>query len=324
MLARVVRVHAFGGPEALDFEAVELPPPETGCVQVRHTAIGLNYIDTYFRSGLYPNPLPTGLGLEAAGVVTMVGLGVHDFQTGDRIAYGSGPIGAYCDYRNIPASRVQKIPDTISDRVAAGMMTKGMTARFLLRECYVVKAGDFIVFQAAAGGVGMIACQWAKMLGARVIGTVGSDEKAALAREFGCDHVINYRTEDVPARVRDITDGARVPVVYDGIGRDTFETSLNCLRDRGLLVSFGSASGPVKGVDLSLLAERSLYVTRPTLPTYISTDEKLRANAEETIAVVASGKIRIPVQQVFPLSEVRKAHEMLQSRATTGVTVLVP
>jgi NADPH2:quinone reductase len=322
---KVVRVHSFGGPEVLQFEDIELAPPEPGCVQIKHTAIGLNFIDTYYRSGLYPNPLPTGLGLEGAGVVTALGSGVRFLQKGDRVAYGAGPIGAYSEQRNIPASRVHKIPDSIDDTTAAGMMTKGMTARFLLRESYVVKSGEYILFQAAAGGVGLIACQWAKSLGVHVIGTVGSDEKGALAREFGCEHVINYRTEDVVERVRAITGGHGVPVVYDGVGKDTFEVSLKCLRRRGLLVSFGSASGPVTGIDLSVLANTgSTYVTRPTIPDYIATDEELEANAAETIAIVASGTVKIPVHQTFSFADVRKAHELLHSRATTGSTVLLP
>ena len=267
-MTKAVRIEKTGGPEVMQLVDVDLPKPEPGEVRIRHTAIGLNYIDTYHRSGLYPVKLPSGLGQEAAGVVEELGQGVTTLKVGDRVAYGNGPIGAYAQARNIPASRVVKIPDAISDETAAGMMLKGMTVRYLLRATYKVKAGETILLHAAAGGVGLIASQWAKALGATVIGTVGSEAKMEIAKAHGCAHVINSSTENVVARVKEITGGKGVPVVYDGVGQATFMTSLDCLSPRGLLVSFGNASGPVEGVSLGILASKgSLYVTRPTLET---------------------------------------------------------
>jgi NADPH2:quinone reductase len=304
---------------------VAVGPPKAGEITLRHTAVGLNYIDTYHRSGLYPVPLPSGIGLEAAGIVEAVGEGVTHLKKGDRVAYGTGPIGAYAEKRNMPASRALKIPDGIDDETAAGMMLKGMTVRYLLRATYAVKPGETILLHAAAGGVGVIASQWAKALGATVIGTVGSDDKVALARQNGCDHVINYRTEDVVKRVRDLTGGAGVPVVYDGVGQATLMTSLDCLKPRGLLVSFGNASGPVKALDLGLLsAKGSLYVTRPTLMTYTASDAELRETAEDLFEMVRSGKVSIPVNQRYALKDAVKAHQDLESRKTTGTTVLLP
>ena len=304
---------------------VEVGPPGPGQVRVRQTAIGLNYIDTYHRSGLYPLQFPSGLGLEAAGVVEEVGEGVTSLKPGDRIAYGTGPIGAYADIRNLPANRLVRLPAAISDETAAGMMLKGMTARYLLRATYVVKPGDTILLHAAAGGVGLIMSQWAKALGATVIGTVGSDAKAAIARAHGCDHVINYSTEDTVKRVRELTGGKGVPVVYDGVGKDTLMISLDCLSPRGLLVSFGNASGAVPPLDLLLLsAKGSLYVTRPTLNTYTASDADLQETAQDLVDVVASGKVKIPVNQRHALADVVQAHRDLESRRTTGTTVLLP
>lgn len=304
---------------------VEVPKPGPGEIRVRHTAIGLNYIDTYHRSGLYPLAMPSGIGLEAAGVVEDLGPGVKGLKPGDRIAYGTGPVGAYAEVRNMPANRVSKIPKAISDEMAAGMMLKGMTVRYLLRATYRVKRGETILLHAAAGGVGLILSQWAKALGVKVIGTVGSDGKVAVAKAHGCAHVINYSNENVVARVKEITGGKGVPVVYDGVGQATLMTSLDCLRPRGLLVSFGNASGPVKALDLGWLSARgSLYVTRPTLMSYTATDAELKETAGDVIEMVKSGKVTIPVNQRYALADVVKAHEDIESRRTTGTTVLLP
>ena len=304
---------------------VDLPGPAPGEVRIRHTAIGLNYIDTYHRSGLYAIKLPSGLGLEAAGVVEGVGQGVSTLAVGDRVAYGNGPLGAYSTARNIQAAKLAKLPAAIADEAAAGMMLKGMTARYLLRATYRVKPGETILLHAAAGGVGMIAAQWAKALGATVIGTVGSDSKMELARAHGCAHVINSSTENVVARVKEITGGKGVPVVYDGVGQATFMTSLDCLSPRGLLVSFGNASGPVTGVELGILASKgSLYVTRPTLGTYIASDADLAETTNDLIEIVQSGKVKIPVNQTYALPDVIQAHRDLAQRKTTGTTVLLP
>ena len=322
---KAIRIAETGGPEVMKLVDVEVGPPGPGQVRVRQTAIGLNYIDTYHRSGLYPLQFPSGLGLEAAGVVEEVGEGVTSLKPGDRIAYGTGPIGAYADIRNLPANRLVRLPAAISDETAAGMMLKGMTARYLLRATYVVKPGDTILLHAAAGGVGLIMSQWAKALGATVIGTVGSDAKAAIARAHGCDHVINYSTEDTVKRVRELTGGKGVPVVYDGVGKDTLMISLDCLSPRGLLVSFGNASGAVPPLDLLLLsAKGSLYVTRPTLNTYTASDADLQQTAQDLVDVVASGKVKIPVNQRHALADVVQAHRDLESRRTTGTTVLLP
>jgi NADPH2:quinone reductase len=322
---RAIRIHETGGPEVMKLEHIELPEPRNNEVQVRHTAIGLNFIDTYHRSGLYPVSLPSGLGLEAAGVVEAVGAGVKGLKRGDRVAYGVGPVGAYAELKNHPANRLSKIPRGISDEQAAAMMLKGMTARYLLRETYRVKRGETILIHAVAGGVGSIASQWARALGATVIGTVGSDEKAEIARANGVRHVINYRSEDVIARVRDITGGKGVPVVYDGVGQATLMTSLDCLRPRGLLVSFGNASGPVKALDTLWLSQRgSLYVTRPTLMTYVADDKDLQETAKDLFEVVKSGKVKIPVNQRYRLEDAVQAHRDLESRLTTGTTILLP
>ena len=322
---KAIRISETGGPEVMKLVDADPGKPGPGQVRVRQTAVGLNYIDTYHRSGLYPVPLPSGLGLEAAGVVEELGEGVTSLAPGDRIAYGVGALGAYAGMCNMPANRIMKLPASISDETAAGMMLKGMTVRYLLRATYKVQPGETILLHAAAGGVGLILSQWAKALGVTVIGTVGSDEKMAIARAHGCDHVINASTEDTVARVKEITGGKGVPVVYDGVGQSTLITSLDCLSPRGLLVSFGNASGPVKALDLGLLAARgSLYVTRPTLMTYTASDEDLTETAEDLVAMVASGKVSIPVNQRYALADVVQAHRDLESRKTTGTTILIP
>lgn len=322
---KAIRIAETGGPEVMKLVDTEVGAPGPGQVRVRQTAVGLNYIDTYHRSGLYPLQFPSGLGLEAAGVVEEVGEGVNSLRVGDRIAYGTGPIGAYADMRNLPANRLVKLLPSISDETAAGMMLKGMTARYLLRATYVVKPGDTILLHAAAGGVGLIMSQWARALGATVIGTVGSDAKADIARAHGCDHVINYTTEDTVKRVRELTGGKGVPVVYDGVGKDTLMISLDCLSPRGLMVSFGNASGPVPPLDLlQLSAKGSLYVTRPTLNTYTASDADLQETAQDLVSVVASGKVKIPVNQRYALADVVQAHRDLEGRKTTGTTVLLP
>ena len=292
---------------------------------MRHTAIGLNYFDTYQRSGLYPTKLPAVLGTEGAGIVEELGPGVTTLEVGDRVAYGSGPAGAYAEARNIAAAHVAKIPASISDVTAAGMMLKGMTVRYLLRATYEVKPGETILLHAAAGGVGLIASQWAKALGVTVIGTVGSESKMAIAKAHGCAHVINSSTENVVARVKELTQGKGVPVVYDGVGQATFMTSLDCLSPRGLLVSFGNASGAVTGVSLGILASKgSLYVTRPTLGTYIATEAELAETMNDLFEMVQSGKVKIPVNQTYALSDVVQAHRDLEARKTTGTTILLP
>ncbi|MEB8385693.1 quinone oxidoreductase [Rhodobacteraceae bacterium KMM 6894] len=322
---KAIKFHTPGGPEVMHLEDVTLEAPGPGQVQLRHTAIGLNYLDTYHRSGAYPLPLPSGLGFEAAGVVEALGDGVTHLNVGDRVAYGAGPIGSYAQARNMPANRVTKLPDTISDTTAAAMMLKGMTVRYLLRETYKVQAGDTILWHAVAGGVGLIAVQWAKHLGVRVIGTTSSPEKAALAKSMGCAEVIDYTTEDVAARVRELTDGKGVPVVYDGVGQATLTASLDSLSPRGLLASFGSASGPVSNFDTGVLAAKgSLYLTRPTLATYVATDAALQANVADLFDVVGSGAVKIEVNQTYPLADVVQAHRDLEGRKTTGSTVLIP
>jgi NADPH:quinone reductase len=322
----VVRVHEVGGPEVLRFEDIEVGSPGSGQALIRQTAVGLNFIDVYFRSGLYPPPqLPFIPGLEAAGVVAGVGEGVRELQVGQRVAYASPPIGAYAERRLMPADRLVALPDGVSDEQAAAMMLKGMTAQYLLRRTYRVQSGQTILFHAAAGGVGLIASQWAKHLGATVIGTVGSDAKAELARSHGCDHVIRYDREDVVARVREITGGKGVPVVYDSVGRATFESSLDCLSPLGMLVSFGQSSGKIPPVDLGILSQKgSLYITRPTLVTYTAERADLLAAAKELFDVVQSGAVEILINQRFPLRQAAEAHRALESRQTTGSTLLLP
>ncbi|MBT0962027.1 quinone oxidoreductase family protein [Denitromonas iodatirespirans] len=322
---QAIRFHETGGPEVLRWETVEVPAPASGEVTLRHHSVGLNYIDTYHRSGLYPVPLPSGIGLEAAGEVTAVGEGVTELRVGDRVAYAGGPLGAYAQHRNMPADRLVKLPEGISYEQGAAMMLQGMTAQYLLRRTYRVQAGDTVLIHAAAGGVGLIVCQWAKALGATVIGTVGSEEKAELARAHGCDHAILYNREKFADRVREITGGKGVPVVYDSIGKDTFMDSLSCLRPRGLMVTYGNASGPVAPFDPGLLAKMgSLFLTRPTLFGYTAEREDLVAMAQDLFEVVGSGKVKIEVRQRYPLAEAAQAHRDLEARKTTGSTVLEP
>ena len=324
-MAHAIRFHATGGPEVLVFEEITLPPPGAGEVRVLHHAIGVNYIDTYHRSGLYPMPMPSGIGGEAAGVVTDVGSGVTDFRSGDRVGYCTAGVGAYSTERNVPADKLVKLPAGIDDRAAASLMLKGLTVQYLLRQTRPVQAGETILFHAAAGGVGLIACQWARALGVTMIGTVGSDEKAELARSHGCAHTIVYTRENFVERVKAITGGKGVPVVYDSIGKDTFPASLDCLSPRGLFVSFGNSSGPVAAFNLGLLAGKgSLYATRPTLFHYASTPQALRAMAQELFDLVLAGKIKADVRQTYPLRDAAAAHRALESRATTGATVLLP
>jgi NADPH2:quinone reductase len=309
----------------LRLEGVEAGEPGEGQARVRHAAIGVNFIDTYHRSGLYPLPLPSGLGVEAAGVVEAVGKGVAHVKKGDRVAYAGGAPGSYSEVRVMPAERLVRLPDAVGDRQAAAAMLKGMTVHYLVRRTYPVKAGETVLVQAAAGGVGLIACQWLKALGATVIGTVGSDEKARLARAHGCDHAIVYTREDFPARVKEITRGAGVPVVYDAVGKSTFQGSLDCLRPRGLMVSFGNASGPVPPFDLLQLSQKgSLFLTRPTLAHYTATREELEGAARELFEVMQSGKVKIEVSATYPLAEAARAHRDLEARKTTGSVVLLP
>jgi len=321
---KAIRFSRTGGPDVLDFVDVDLPPPGAGQVRVRHTAIGVNFIDTYHRSGLYKLPLPSGLGSEAAGVVEATGSGVTSFKPGDRVAY-AGTLGAYAEANNVPADKLVKLPDGVSDETAAAAMLKGMTAQYLLMRTYAVNPGETILFHAAAGGVGLIACQWAKHLGATVIGTVGSDDKAVLARENGCTHVLNTRSDDWVKRVREITNGEGVPVVYDSIGKDTWNGSLDCLAVRGMMVSFGNASGAVPAFEPGILsAKGSLYLTRPTLFHYTRDAHELQVTANDLFGVIESGAVKIQIHQRFKLADASKAHEALHSRNTTGATILIP
>jgi NADPH2:quinone reductase len=321
-MTHAIRVHKTGGPEVLQWDEVEVGAPGPGQIRIKHTAVGLNFIDVYHRTGLYPMPLPFTPGMEGAGIVEAVGSGVTDLKPGDRVAY-AGPIGGYAEARLIQADRVVKLPSTIADQTAAAMMLQGMTVRYLIRKVYAVKAGDTILIHAAAGGVGLILCQWAAALGATVIGTVSNDEKAALARANGCHHTIVYTHEDFPARVLEITGGKKLPVVYDSIGKDTFMKSLDCLRPRGLMVTFGQASGPIGPVDLGILAQKgSLVVTRPTLQSFIATNEELAETAADLFDVVTKGQVKISVNQTYPLKDAAQAHRDLEARKTTGSTVL--
>jgi NADPH:quinone reductase len=325
-MPRAIRIHENGGPDVLRWEAVEIKEPGPGDALVRQTAVGVNFIDVYHRTGLYPVPgFPSGLGVEAAAVVEEVGPGVTEVAVGDRVAYAGGPIGSYAERRLMPASRLVRLPDELDDRRAAAMMLKGMTAQYLVRRTHSVQRGETVLIHAAAGGVGLIACQWAKHLGATVIGTVGSDEKAALARAHGCDHAVVYTRENFAARVREITNGKGVPVVYDSVGQATFEASLDCLAPLGLMVSYGNASGAVAPIRLTLLAEKgSLFVTRPTLFTYTATREDLLKTAAELFDVVRSGAVRIEVNQAYALADAAQAQRDLEARRTTGSTVLIP
>jgi len=324
-MTKAIRIHTLGGPEVLRMEDVELAPPGPGEALLRHTAIGLNFIDTYHRTGLYPLELPTGLGVEAAGVVEDVAPDVADIRVGDRVAYAGGPPGAYAQARLIPAAHLVPLPDGISDEQAAAVFIKGLTVQYPLRQTYPVQARETILIHAAAGGVGLLACQWAKHLGAEVIGTMGSDEKAELARRHGCDHTIVYTREDFVERVREITGGDGVPVVYDSVGRATWEGSLDCLRPLGMMVTFGNASGPVPAFEPGILALKgSLFVTRPTLFSYAARREDLLAMAGELFEVMGSGAVRASVNQTYRLAEAADAHRALEARQTTGSTVLLP
>jgi NADPH2:quinone reductase len=323
-MTHAIRIHANGGPEVMRWEDVPMPEPGPGEALVRHEAVGLNYIDVYFRTGLYKAPLPSTPGMEAAGIVLAVGPGVTEVKPGDRVAYAGGPIGAYATERAIAADRLVVLPDAIDARMGAAMMLQGMTAQYLLRRTYAVQPGDTIVVHAAAGGVGLILCQWARHLGATVIGVVSTEAKAELARAHGAEHVVVGHA-DLPAKVKKITGGAMVPVVYDSVGRDTFMASLDCLAPLGLMVSYGNASGPVASFDLGILAAKgSLYVTRPTLATYTAKRSDLVATANDLFAVVQSGAVKIRVNQTFPLADAAAAHTALEARQTTGSTVLIP
>ncbi|MFZ9678615.1 MAG: quinone oxidoreductase family protein [Quisquiliibacterium sp.] len=322
-MPKAIRIEQTGGPEVMKFVDVEVGAPGPGEVQVRHKAIGLNFIDIYFRSGLYPSPLPAGLGTEGAGDVVAVGQGVTGLKVGDRVAYAGGPAGAYSEVRNMPAAVLVKLPKSISYETGAAMMLKGMTVQYLFRRTYKLQKGQTILFHAAAGGVGLIAMQWAKALGVTVIGTVGSEDKAKLARKYGCDHVILYKSENVVERVREITKGAMVPVVYDSVGKDTFQASIDSLQPFGLMVSFGNASGPVPPVALTAL-KGSLYITRPSLMAHIASRSNLEEISGDLIKMVSSGKVKIEIDQRYALADAAKAHADLASRKTTGSTVLLP
>ena len=320
-----IQASRTGGPDVLEAVDIAVPEPGPGQIRIRHEAIGLNFIDTYHRSGLYPAKMPAVLGQEGAGIVEAIGEGVTRFHVGTRAAYGTGPIGAYAQAHVVPANRAVHLPDGVSTRVAAAAMLKGMTAEFLLRRCYPLGAGESVLIHAAAGGVGGILTQWAKALGAVVIGAVGSPDKAAVARRQGCDHVIEYRGEDIAARVKAITGGQGVRVVYDGVGAATFEASLASLGRRGMLVSFGNASGPAPAIEPIRLARGgSLFLTRPTLFDYVATDEDLDASAAALFHVIETGAVKIDIGQTFPLAEARRAHEALEARETTGQTLLIP
>ena len=325
-MAKRIQFQAHGGPEVLEF--VDYTPAEPGPqqVRVRNQAIGLNFIDTYYRSGLYPLPeLPSGLGNEGAGVVDAIGSDVHNVKVGDRVAYGTGPLGAYSELHVLPAANVVKLPDDISYEEAAAVMLKGLTVQYLLRQTYELKGGETILFHAAAGGVGSIACQWAKALGVKLIGTVSSPKKTALAKKLGAWATIDYSHEDVVQRVLELTDGKKCPVVYDGVGKDTWLTSLDCLSPRGLMVSFGNASGAVTGVNLGILSQKgSLYVTRPTLASYANTPENLQKMADELFEMIRSDNITVDISQRFALKDAAKAQTELSARRTTGSTILVP
>jgi len=321
-----IRVHEPGGPEQMRWEPVTLQDPQPGEARVRHTAVGLNFIDVYHRSGLYPlNERPFGVGVEAAGQVEAVGEGVTRVAVGDRVAYVALPPGAYAESRNVPAERLIRLPDEVDDRQAAAMMLQGMTAQYLLRRTCPVQAGDTILIHAAAGGVGLIVCQWAKHLGATVIGTVGSDEKAEIARAHGCDHPVVYTRENFVERVKEITAGKGVRVAYDSVGKDTFIHSLDCIQRLGMMVSFGQSSGPVAPLDLGQLAARgSLFITRPTLFSYTATTAELDQAAAELLDVVRRGAVKIEVNQTYPLEQAARAHADREGRKTTGSTVLLP
>ena len=322
---KAVQVSRYGGPEVLEVVDLPMPAPGPGEILLRQTAIGLNFIDTYHRSGLYPLPLPFIPGAEGAGVVEAVGEGVTALKAGDRVAYAWGPMGAYAEYRTIGADRVVKLPEGLDERTAAASLLKACTVEYLVNRTYAVQPGETVLWHAAAGGVGLLAVQWLKSIGATVIGTAGSPEKAELARRHGCDHVILYREEDVASRVRDITGGKGLKVVYDSVGKDTFMASLDCLAPRGLLVSFGNASGPVTGVDLGILSTKgSLYVTRPTLFHYYATQEEREIYCRQVFEKITSGQVKVEIEQSFRLEDMAEAHRALAERRTTGCTVIEP
>ena len=323
-MSRAIRFYQTGGPEVLVWEEVAVGRPGRGEARVRQTAVGLNYVDIYVRRGLYPAPLPSGLGNEAAGVVEEVGPGVTDIKPRDRVAYAGGPLGAYSEERVMPADRLVVLPEGISDQQAAAMMLKGLTVQYLIRQIHKVEKGDTILFHAAAGGVGLIACQWAKSLGGTIIGTAGSEAKAKIAKARGCDYPVIYTQEDFVGVVEKVTQGEKLPVVYDSVGKDTFMKSLDCLRPRGLMVSFGQSSGPVGPVDLGIFAQKgSLFFTRPTLNTYAAKRADLLAMAKDLFDVVVSGAVQIEIKQTFPLKDAAQAHRELESRKTVGSTVLI-
>ena len=324
-MPKAIRFHKTGGPEVLVWEDVEVGEPGPGQLRIRQHAIGVNYVDTYQRSGLYPMPLPSGCGSEGAGVVEAVGAGVTDFKAGDRVAYASAPVGAYSEVRLYPAERAVKLPEGISFETAAAMMLKGMTVQYLIKRTFKVQPGMTVLWHAAAGGVGLIASQWLKTLGVKVIGTVGSDGKAALARDHGCEHTVVYTRENFVERTKEITGGKGVPVVYDSVGKTTFMGSLDCLQPLGMMVNFGSASGAPEPLNLALLQQKgSLFVTRPTLNTYAAKREDLVASANDLFDVVKSGKVRIEIGQRYPLKDAAPAHRDLEARKTTGSTILLP
>jgi NADPH2:quinone reductase len=324
-MTKAIRINRVGGPEVMELVDVDLGPPGPGEAQVRHDAIGLNFIDVYFRTGLYPQALPGALGMEGAGIVEAVGEGVTEVQVGDRVAYAGRPIGAYAEARNMPAAQLLVLPEKIGFDTAAAMMLQGLTVQYLFHRTVPLKAGDTILFHAAAGGVGLIACQWAKVMGVTLIGTVGSEEKAALATENGAHHVINYNKENFTERVKEITGGKGVSAVYDSIGKDTFIGSLDCLQPLGTMVSFGNASGPVPPFSLSELANRgSLFITRPSLMAYMARREDLEAAAKSLFGVVASGEVKIDIRQRYSLADVAQAHIDLEARKTTGSSILLP
>ena len=324
-MIKAIRFEKTGGSDVLQYVDYDLPLPAAGQVQVKHTAIGVNFIDTYHRTGLYPLPLPSGLGGEAAGVVAAVGEGVTGFKLGERVGYCSGVIGAYAEANNVPAGRLVRLPDSISDELAAAILLKGMTAQYLIRQIHPVKAGETIVFHAAAGGVGQIGCQWAHHLGATVIGSTTSPEKVELAKANGCAHVINTHDAGWEKQVRALTGGKGVPVVYDSIGKDTFMAGLDCLQPRGIMVTYGNASGPVDPFSPSILAAKgSLFVTRPTLAHYTSTPAELQAAADDLFGVISSGAVKVAINQRFALKDAAQAHDALTGKKTTGATILLP
>ncbi|HEV7814463.1 MAG TPA: quinone oxidoreductase [Janthinobacterium sp.] len=324
-MSKAIRISKNGGPEVMEYVDVDVGPPGPGEAQVRHEAIGLNFIDVYYRTGLYPQPLPAGLGSEGAGVVEAVGEGVTEVKVGDRVSYAGGATGAYAQVRNMSSKRLLVLPDKIDFETAAAMTLQGLTVQYLFHRTAALKAGDTVLLHAAAGGIGLIACQWARVLGVTLIGTVGSDDKAALAAAHGCAHVINYNKENFTERVRELTNGKGVSVVYDSIGKDTFIGSLDCLAPLGLMVSFGNASGPVPPVSLAELNKRgSLFLTRPSIAAYTATREELEAAAQSLFGVVASGAVKIGINQRYPLAQAAQAHIALESRKTTGSTILLP